>query len=67
MNRDAGESTQFAIGPSNQLYLKPLIKLKHVMSFDLDDSKARTLVLDHRSVWWLFVSRGQTRPIQLLL
>jgi len=45
-DRDGGESTQFAIGPSIQLYLKPLIKLKHARVFDLDDSKSRFLVLE---------------------
>jgi len=45
-DRDGGDSTQFAIGPSIQLYLKPLIKLKQVTAFDLDDSKSRALVLE---------------------
>jgi len=45
-NRDGGDSTQFEIGPSIQLYLKPLIKLKQVTAFDLDDSKSRALVLE---------------------
>jgi hypothetical protein len=45
-DRDGGDPTQFAIGPSIQLYLKPLIKLKHVRAFDLDDSKSRALVLE---------------------
>jgi hypothetical protein len=37
---------RFTIGPSLQLYLKPLIKLKKVTSFDLDDAKSRFLVLE---------------------
>jgi hypothetical protein len=45
-DRDGGDSTQFAIGPSIQFYLKPLIKLKRVTVFDLDDSKARALVVE---------------------
>lgn len=45
-DRDGGDSTQLAIGPSIQLYLKPLIKLKNVTAFDLDDSKSRALVLE---------------------
>jgi hypothetical protein len=51
-DRDGGDSTQFAIGPSIQLYLKPLIQLKHVTTFDLDDSKSRALVLEagYRSI-----------------
>src|SRR5271168_981523 len=45
-DRDGGDSTQFAIGPSIQLYLKPLLKLKKIKTFDLDDSKSRFLVLE---------------------
>jgi uncharacterized protein DUF2490 len=45
-DRDGGDTTQLAIGPSIQLYLKPLVKLKHVTAFDLDDSKTRALVLE---------------------
>jgi hypothetical protein len=45
-DRDGGESDQFATGPSLQLYLKPLIKLKDVAAFDLDDVKTRFLVLE---------------------
>src|SRR5215472_525851 len=45
-DRDGGESDQFAIGPSLQLYLKPLVKLKEVTAFDLDDVKTRFLVLE---------------------
>ena len=45
-DRDGGDPTQFAIGPSIQFYLKPLLKLKNVTAFDLDDSKSRALVLE---------------------
>jgi hypothetical protein len=45
-DRDAGASDQFGIGPSVQLYLKPLIKLKNITTFDLDDSKSRVSVLE---------------------
>jgi hypothetical protein len=45
-DRDGGERNQFAFGPSLQLYLKPLIKLKNVTAFDLDDAKSRFLVLE---------------------
>lgn len=44
--REAGEQEQFQAGPSIQLYLKPLVKLKHVTAFDLNDSKSRFLVLE---------------------
>jgi hypothetical protein len=45
-DREGGDSTQLAIGPSIQFYLKPLVKLKHVTAFDLDDSKSRALVVE---------------------
>ena len=44
--REAGDPEQSQIGPSIQLYLKPLIKLKNVTAFDLDDAKSRFLVLE---------------------
>lgn len=45
-DRDGGDPQQFTIGPSLQLYLKPLLKLKKVTTFDLDDSKSRFMVLE---------------------
>ncbi|HUN61948.1 MAG TPA: DUF2490 domain-containing protein [Candidatus Sulfotelmatobacter sp.] len=45
-DREGGDPTQFTFGPSVQLYLKPLVKLKKVTAFDLDDAKARPLVLE---------------------
>ncbi len=45
-DREGGDPTQFSFGPSVQIYLKPLIKLKKVTEFDLDDSKSRFLVLE---------------------
>jgi len=45
-DREGGDPTQATIGPSLQLYLKPLIKLKKIKSFDLDDAKSRFLVLE---------------------
>jgi hypothetical protein len=45
-DRDGGDPTQFTIGPSIQFYLKPLLKLKELTVFDLDDSKSRALVLE---------------------
>jgi hypothetical protein len=45
-DRSGGDSSQLAIGPSVQFYLKPLVKLKKVTLFDLDDSKTRALVLE---------------------
>jgi Protein of unknown function (DUF2490) len=45
-DRDGGDPTQFLFGPSLQIYLKPLLKLKKVTEFDLDDSKSRFLVVE---------------------
>src|SRR5271170_6915291 len=45
-DRDGGAPNQFSIGPSMQLYLKPILRLKRITEFDLDDSKARPLVLE---------------------
>jgi hypothetical protein len=45
-DRDEGASDQFSLGPSLQLYFKPLIKLKNITTFDLDDSKPRVLVFE---------------------
>jgi hypothetical protein len=45
-DREGGDPTQATVGPGLQLYLKPLIKLKKVKAFDLDDSKSRLLVLE---------------------
>jgi hypothetical protein len=51
-DRDGGVENQASIGPSLQLYLKPLIKLKRITAFDLDDAKPRALVFEigYRSV-----------------
>jgi hypothetical protein len=45
-DREGGDPAQATIGPSLQLYLKPLVKLKKIKSFDLDDAKSRFLVLE---------------------
>jgi hypothetical protein len=44
--RDAGDPLQASIGPGIQFYLKPLVRLKNVTAFDLDDAKSRFLVLE---------------------
>ncbi len=38
-DRDAGVPLQATLGPSLQFYLKPLLSLKRVTTFDLDDAK----------------------------
>jgi hypothetical protein len=45
-DQDGGDSAQAGIGSSLQLFLKPLVKLKEVRAFDLDDAKKRFLVLE---------------------
>jgi hypothetical protein len=45
-DRDGGVPIQSTLGPSIQLYLKPLVKLKRITAFDLDDAKQRPLVLE---------------------
>jgi hypothetical protein len=42
--REAGAPTQAEIGPSFDLYLKPLVRLKGATEFDPDDSKSRPLL-----------------------
>lgn len=41
--REAGDPTQVEIGPSLDFFLKPLIRLKQVGAFDLDDATSRPL------------------------
>lgn len=43
--REGGDSTQAEIGPNVEFYLKPLIRLREITLFDLDDAKTRPLVL----------------------
>ena len=43
--REGGDPTQLAIGPGLELYTKPLVRLKKVTSFDLDDAKSRPFVV----------------------
>jgi hypothetical protein len=43
--REGGDSTQAEIGPSMEFYLKPLVRLKEITAFDLDDAKERPLVV----------------------
>jgi hypothetical protein len=45
-DREAGEQEQFQIGPNVGFYLKPLVRLKDVTAFDLNDAKSRFLVLE---------------------
>lgn len=42
--REGGDPTQASIGPDLYLYTPPLIRLKEVTAFDLNDAKSRPLV-----------------------
>jgi Protein of unknown function (DUF2490) len=42
--REGGDATSGEFGPSIELYLKPLVSLKNVTLFDVDDAKSRPLV-----------------------
>jgi hypothetical protein len=43
--REAGDPTQAEVGPGFDFFLKPLVRLKQITVFDLDDSKGRPLQL----------------------
>lgn len=45
-DREGGDPTQFTFGPSIQLFFKPLLKLKDVTRFDLDDVKKRPVMFE---------------------
>jgi hypothetical protein len=45
-DRDAGNPVQASTGPGIQFYVKPLVRLKRVTLFDLDDAKSRFMVLE---------------------
>ena len=43
--REGGDPKQASIGSDLELYVKPLVRLKKVTAFDLDDAKSRSLVV----------------------
>ncbi len=45
-DREGGDPIQATLGPSVQFFLKPLVRLKKVTTFDLDDAKKRPLQLE---------------------
>ena len=45
-DREGGDPQQFTFGPSIQFSLKPLVKLRQVTLFDLDDTKSRPLLIE---------------------
>ena len=57
--REAGDPTQAELGPSLDFYLKPLLRLKDVTAFDLDDSKSRPLVF---SIGYRYLPQANGSP-----
>jgi hypothetical protein len=45
-DREGGDPTQATLGPSIQFYFKPLLKLKKIAAFDLNDAKHRPLAFE---------------------
>lgn len=41
--REGGDPTQLSIGPDLELYTRPMVRLKQITYFDLDDAKSRPL------------------------
>lgn len=45
-DREGGDPEQFSFGPSIEFYRKPLVKLTNITLFDLNDAKAKPLVIE---------------------
>ena len=56
---ESADPVQAEIGPSLDFYLKPLLRLKDVTAFDLDDSKSRPLVF---SVGYRYLPYANNSP-----
>jgi hypothetical protein len=63
-DREGGDPAQATIGPSVQFYLKPLLKLKRIAAFDLDDAKKRPLVLE---IGYRYITAPDVAPKDRLL
>ena len=61
--REAGAPTTAEIGPSLDFYLKPLVQLSDITTFDLDDSKSRFFVI---SVGYRYLPTPNTSPTNRL-
>ena len=59
--REAGNPTQAEVGPSLDFFLKPLVRLKNVAVFDLDQAKSRPLQL---SVGYRYVPSPDKPAVQ---
>jgi len=62
--REAGDPTQAEIGPSLDFFLKPLMRLKDVTQFDLDDAKSRPLQL---SIGYRYVPSPNKPTVQRMI
>lgn len=63
-DRDGGDPTQATLGPSVQFFLKPLVKLKNITAFDLDDAKKRPLEFE---IGYRYITSPNTAPENRLL
>jgi hypothetical protein len=61
--REGGDRTQSEVGPGFDFFLKPILRLKGVTAFDLDDAKSRPLVL---SVGFRYVGTPDKPPTERL-
>src|ERR1039457_3122169 len=57
--REASDPVQAEIGPTFDFYLKPLLHLKDIAAFDLDDSKGRPLVF---SIGYRYLPQANGAP-----
>jgi hypothetical protein len=57
--REGGDPTQAELGPSVDFFVEPLLRLRRVVTFDLDESKSRALVL---SAGYRYLITGDGKP-----
>ena len=57
--RQGGDPTQWEIGPSIDYFVKPLARLRHITTYDLDDRKTRLMVL---SIGYRYLPEGDHAP-----
>jgi hypothetical protein len=63
-DRDGGDPTQATLGPSVQFFLKPLVKLKNITAFDLDDAKKRPVEFE---IGYRYITAPNTAPENRLI
>jgi len=66
-DRDEGASDQFSIGPSVEFYLKPLLKLRDISAFDLNDARHRVVVLELGYRYLTAPNTGPTNRLEPIL